>query len=143
MGTRRKSRELVLQILFQVDVGDIPFQEVSKNFWKIWKVSDEVRDFALSIAEGVIENLSSVDGIITKYAQNWDIGRINNIDRNILRMAIYEIIYNPDIPYKVAINEAIEISKKFGTPDSGKFINGILDKIAKNEKRSSVVQAEK
>jgi len=143
MGTRRKSRELGLQILFQVDVGDLPFQEVSKNFWKIWKVSDEVRDFALSISGGVIENLSSIDGIITKYAQNWDIGRINNIDRNILRMAIYEIVYSPDIPYKVAINEAIEISKKFGTPDSGKFINGVLDKIAKKEKRTNVIKAEK
>jgi len=133
----------VLQVLFQVDVGNTPFEEVAKNFWKIWKVPQDIRDFTLDISKGIVENIVSIDEAITKYAQNWDIRRINNIDRNILRMAIYEILFRPDIPYKVAINEAIEIAKKYGTIDSSKFINGILDRIAKKEIKTSVAKKEK
>ena len=134
MGTRRKSRELALQVLFQTDVGEILLEDAIKNFWKVEKTSPDIRDFALRLSRGVVDNITHIDEIIGKYAKNWKIGRINNIDRNILRIATYELLYCPDIPYKVAINEAIDIAKKYGTSESGKFVNGILDRVAKEEK---------
>lgn len=124
-----------LQILFQVDVGEIPLDDTFKNFWRVDKVSPEIRDFAAHICKGVVGNLKEVDSIVKKYTKNWEIGRINNIDRNILRIAIYELLFCRDVPYKVVINEAIEIGKKYGTLESGKFINGVLDGVAK-ERRS-------
>jgi N utilization substance protein B len=133
MGTRRKSRELALQVLFQMDVGEIALEDAVKNFWKIEKVLPEIRDFTLKLSGGVAENIVQIDELIKKYTKNWALDRINNIDRNILRIAVYEIIYCPDIPYKVSINEAIEIAKKYGTPESGKFINGVLDRVAKEK----------
>jgi len=143
MGTRRKARELALQILFQMDVGEIALEEAIKNFWKVGKVHPEIRDFTLKLSRGVMENIVQIDENIKKYTMNWTINRINNIDRNILRIAIYELIYCTDIPYKVAINEAIEIAKKYGTLESGKFINGVLDKVAKEKgKKEPSISAE-
>ena len=133
MGTRRKARELTLQVLFQTDVGEIALDDVISNFWRIEKVLPEIRDFSLRLSRGVMENISRIDEVIKKYTENWALNRINNIDRNILRIAIYELLYCPDIPYKVAINEAIEVAKKYGTSESGKFINGVLDRVAKEE----------
>jgi len=133
MKIRRKARELALQVLFQIDVGEIVLEDTIKNFWKIEKVLPEIRDFTLRLSRGVMENITQINEVITKYTKNWTINRINNIDRNILRIAIYELLYCPDIPYKVAINEAIEIAKKYGTLESGKFINGVLDKVAKEK----------
>jgi len=135
MGARRKARELVLQVLFQVDVGGLSLDEALENFWRVEKVPGEVRDFALRISKGVVENLKVIDESIRKYTKNWELERINNIDRNILRAAVYEILFCSDIPYKVSINEAIEIAKKYGTQDSGKFVNGVLDRIAKEKGR--------
>ena len=131
MGTRRKARELSLQVLFQVDVGGLSLDEAFGNFWRVGKSSEEIRDFTLRICRGVVENLEAVDAVISKYTRNWGIDRITNVDRNILRVAVYELLFCPDIPYKVSINEAIEVAKKYGTADSGKFINGVLDKVAK------------
>lgn len=133
MGARRKARELTLQVLFQVDVGGIQLEDVIENSWRIKSVSPDVRDFAMRMSEGVKENLSNIDKLIKKYTKNWEISRINNIERNVLRIAIYELLFCADIPYKVTINEAIEVAKKFSTLESGKFINGILDRIAREE----------
>lgn len=135
MGTRRRARELTLQVLFQVDVGEVTLEDAIKNFWKIEKVQEDVRNFTFRLSNGVKENRAEIDEIIKKYAKNWNIERINNIDRNILRIGIYELLYCFDVPYKVAINEAIEIAKKYGTADSGKFVNGILDRVAKEERK--------
>lgn len=131
MGTRRKARELALQVLFQIDVGEIALEDAIKNFWKIEKVTPEIKDFTLRLSRGVMENLGNIDEIIKKYTTNWLLNRINNIDRNILRIAVYELLFCADIPYKVTINEAIEIAKKYGTLESGKFVNGVLDRVAK------------
>ncbi len=136
MGTRRKARELALQVLFQVDVGEMALEDAVRNFWKIEKVLPEIRDFSLRLSSGVMKNLARVDEIIKKYTKNWALERINNIDRNILRIAIYELLYCLDVPYKVVINEAIEIAKKYGTFESGKFINGVLDRVAKETANS-------
>ena len=104
-----------------------------KDFWSREEVEKEVQDFANSIVKGTSKDLSKINEIISKYADNWDIKRMAVIDKNILRMGIYEILYREDIPPKVSINEAIELAKKYGDVDSGKFVNGILDKVRKTE----------
>ena len=93
----------------------------------------EVREFADSLVKGVYSNLKSIDDIISKYTDNWDIKRMAVIDKNILRLGVFELVYLKDIPEKVSINEAIELGKRYGDIDSGKFINGILDKIKQKE----------
>lgn len=127
---RRRAREFALQLMFQLDItGDKLTNEILKRFWEGNREDDEVRGFANSIVNGTIENLNTIDSIIKKTAENWQIDRMAVIDRNILRLATYELLYRDDIPPSVTINEAIEIAKKYGTEDSSAFINGILDKI--------------
>jgi N utilization substance protein B len=106
------------------------------DFWSIEKADDDVKDFANSLVKGTYENLARIDGLISKYAEHWEIKRMAVIDRNILRMGIFELLYMDDIPPKVSINEAIELAKKYGDIDSGKFVNGILDKVKKEECKS-------
>ncbi len=130
MGKRRQSRELAIQFLYQLDiVGQSEWQEALKNFWKENEADQEIKDFSIRIINNVIENKPAIDKLIESYATNWDISRIAAVDRNVLRSAISELIYAKDIPPIVAINEAVDIAKKYGTPESGKFVNGILDKI--------------
>lgn len=134
MGKRRKARELALQILYGLEISKGELPRTLSDFWESYPCNGEVRDFATKLATGTYDNLSFVDGTLKRYTDNWDISRIAAVDRNILRFAIYELLFLEDIPPKVTINEAIEIAKKYSTADSGKFINGILDKL-KNEKR--------
>ncbi len=131
---RRKAREYALQMLFQFDVTRKE-EGLIGHFWAQRQVVPAVRDFANCLVEGVLKNLDEIDGMIKKYAQHWSLNRIATVDRNILRFAIYEILYMDDIPAKVTINEAIEITKKYADQDSSAFINGILDKILKEESR--------
>jgi N utilization substance protein B len=132
MGKRRKSRELALQVLFQIDVGKLELEEALTSFWsnQVPNIEKEVREFATQLVRGTRENLETIDSLISKNAENWTIERIANVDRNILRSAIYEILYRPEIPTKVTINEAIELAKKYSSVESYQFVNGILDKIA-------------
>jgi transcription antitermination factor NusB len=95
---------------------------------------DEVVSYAVYLVNGVKENMEKIDAVISKYAANWEIGRMATVDRNILRVASYELLFSDEVPPKVAINEAIEMAKKYGDKDSSKFVNGILDKISKTEK---------
>ena len=136
MGKRRKARELALQILFQIDVGKLEPGEALSSFWsnQVPNIEKEVREFATQLVEGTRENLETIDTLISKNAENWTIQRIANVDRNILRSAIYEILYRPEIPDKVTINEAIELAKKYSSVESYQFVNGILDKIACNSR---------
>ncbi len=131
---RRKAREYALQMLFQFDVTRKE-EGLIGHFWAQRQVVPAVRDFANCLVEGVLKNLDEIDGMIKKYTQHWSLNRIATVDRNILRFAIYEILYMDDIPAKVTINEAIEITKKYADQDSSAFINGILDKILKEESR--------
>ena len=135
MGLRRKGREYALQILFQFDMTQNQ-EGLTERFWAQRKVIPAVRDFANLLVEGVLKNLDQIDALIQKYTQHWSLKRIAIVDRNILRFAIYEILYMEDIPAKVTINEAIEITKRYAEKDSGAFINGILDKIVKEESRA-------
>ena len=135
MSLRRKAREYALQILFQFDMTQNR-EGLTERFWRQRKVIPAVRDFANLLVEGVLKNLDEIDAMIQKYTQHWSLGRMAIVDRNILRFAIYEILYMEDIPAKVTINEAIEITKRYADKDSGAFINGILDKIVKEESRA-------
>jgi len=126
---RTQAREYALQILYQMDItGDLA-GEVLNRFWQSTSCDSEVRSFTTQIVRGASENLAEIDALIAKYSEHWEIDRMPTIDRSILRSAIYELLYRDDIPPKVAINEALELANKFSTPDSGKFINGILDKL--------------
>ncbi|MBW1616300.1 MAG: transcription antitermination factor NusB [Deltaproteobacteria bacterium] len=132
MGQRRKDRQLALQLLFSIDINPTPIKKAIDNFM-LYFANSEPTDFFLQIVNGVSNSYSEINDLIKKASKNWTINRMSVIDRNILRMGIYELIYCEDIPAKVTINEAIDISKKFGTKDSGAFINGILDKINKEK----------
>jgi transcription antitermination protein NusB len=129
---RRKAREHALQILFLLDIrNEKPSAAVLKHFWHEYDVDDEVKSFAEEIVKGTYKHLPKINDLIHQCAKNWSLERMAVVDRNVIRMAIYEILYRMDIPTSVTINEAIEIAKKFGTEESGAFVNGILDKVAR------------
>ncbi|MCX5665735.1 MAG: transcription antitermination factor NusB [Candidatus Omnitrophica bacterium] len=138
MRKRTKAREYALQILYAVDITKDDPKDCVERFWEgNEESSSEVKKFAAGIVLGVADNKKDIDKMIAKYATNWHLDRMAVIDRNVLRFATYELLYEKDIPPKVSINEAIDIAKKFGGPDSGKFVNGILDKINKTECKGS------
>ena len=129
MGNRRRSRELAMQALFFMDVSRKIANEMVEPFCACFSPPDRARPFFLVLVKGVIKALEQIDSIIERFSKNWRISRMSPVDRNIMRIAVYEIIYCRDIPSKVSINEAIDIGKKFGTEESGAFINGIIDSI--------------
>lgn len=139
MRQRTEARECALKILYAIEIRKESPEECIRNFWDNQPpATDIVRTFSDFLVEGVYKNKGEIDAVISKYAKNWQIQRMAAIDRNILRIATFELLFVDDIPPKVSINEAIEIAKKYGDKDSGKFVNGILDKISKTEKQNKV-----
>ena len=129
---RRKAREYALQILFQLDIRkEKPTAMLFKRFWAEYAPDDEVRSFTEEIVKGTVKHLRAINAKILASAKNWSLDRMATVDRNVLRLAAYEILYRIDIPLSVTINEAIELAKKFGTDESGAFVNGILDSVAR------------
>lgn len=129
MKKRTRARELALQFLYQLDLrGDELYQE-AREFVAAEERDAETTRFALRLVQGTHENKPAIDQMIQSVAQNWNISRMAVVDRNVLRLATYELVHCPDVPPKVAINEAIELGKRYSTQNSGAFINGILDKI--------------
>lgn len=129
---RRQAREIALQILYQLDVNPVDPVEALELYWRTFSPSLELRDFVERIVKGVSQHRPRIDELIDRYAEHWRLDRMDRVDRNILRMGVFELLYCDDIPMKVAINEAVELGKKFGSADDSKgFINGILDRIAK------------
>ena len=132
MGNRRKSRELAMQALFYMDMSRDEGKDVLlARFCEHFKPSNKAKPFFLELVNGVMQARSEIDAIIERFSSNWKISRMPCVDRNIMRVAVYEMINCDDIPTKVSINEAIDIGKRFGTEESGAFINGILDSIRK------------
>ena len=133
MGTRRKSRELALQALYQGELagqaGLLDFEEFCAHF----QVNKKAIPYAKKLLGAVQGKKEEIDQLISRYAENWRLERMSVVDRNILRLAVYELRYQDDVPTSVAINEAVEIAKRYSTDDSGPFINGILDAMAKEE----------
>ena len=129
MGRRRKSRESALQVLYQLNIAKQDATTALTRFQEHFLSDGEADDFLKRLVLGVLEHFSELDRLIEKYSENWRLDRINMIDRNILRIALFELLYCDEIPPKVTINEAIDLGKRFGSEDSGSFINGILDRI--------------
>jgi len=129
---RRKAREFALQILFRLDFTEkIINSKDLEEFWSDKKAPDEVKTFAEDLVRGTLNRLDDIDAMIEKVTENWLLKRMAAVDRNILRVAAYELLYRNDIPPAVTINEALEIAKKFSSTESAPFINGVLDKLSK------------
>ncbi|HOW34838.1 MAG TPA: transcription antitermination factor NusB [Candidatus Omnitrophota bacterium] len=134
MRKRTQSREWALKILYQADITGKPVLVSAEEFIANEEKADkEVADFCKRLVVGIGDNLEAIDSKIRAYATNWDFKRIAVIDRNILRLGIFELMHTPDVPPKVTINEAVELAKKYGDLESSKFVNGILDNIHKKE----------
>jgi len=130
VGTRRKSREIAIQILYQLEINEADIEDAVETYWDAYKPSRDLKDFSSHILHGVFRHRKDIDTVIGKTSNHWSLRRMPAVDRSILRAAIFEILYCPDIPLKVSIDEAIELAKKFGTEKSSSFVNGILDKVA-------------
>ena len=126
---RKKSREFALQVLYQLNITKQDVITALTQFEEHFLSPEEADEFLRRLVLGVLEHCPELDRLIEQYSENWRLDRINLIDRNILRMALFELLYCEDIPPKVTINEAIDLGKRFGSEDSGSFINGILDRI--------------
>jgi N utilization substance protein B len=132
MGTRRKSRELVLQMLFQADMGRQSADEVRHTFWKERdSVAGDVRGFADDLFGVASGRMAEIDGLIERHAEHWRMERMAAVDRNLLRAAVAELLGYPSTPRAVIINEALEIARKFSSPESVQFINGVLDSVGR------------
>jgi len=132
MRKRTQAREFAMQILYQMDITHDNSDACLNNFWH--GRSDEaidasIKEFSSNIVKGVAENLKVLDGKISQYATNWQLSRMAVVDRNILRMGAFELIFCEDIPPKVSINEAVDLAKRYSGAEAGKFVNAILDKI--------------
>jgi N utilization substance protein B len=130
VALRTKGREFAMQMLFQWEMSKQDVSKLEKKFWSNAKAADSTREFANRLFEGTARDISALDEMIVKHADNWRFERLAAIDRAILRLAIYEL-RNTDTPPKVVLNEAIELAKKFSSEDSGSFVNGILDAFRK------------
>jgi N utilization substance protein B len=131
MGARRKARELALQMLFQYDMSGNTPDMILLTFEELQKSKPNTREFAVRIFHGTVEHMPALDEMIQNQADNWRLSRMAGVDRNIIRMSVYEFLHESDTPKLVIIDEAIEIAKKYGTAKSPQFINGILDGILK------------
>jgi len=137
MRRRTKAREFALQILYQIDITAENAEIAIDNFWQLSveeDVDQEIKAFTTELVRGVAANLKAIDEYISRYATNWQLNRMAFVDRNILRMGCCEIVFRSDIPLKVAINEAVELAKKYSGIEAGKFVNGILDKVKLEKK---------
>jgi N utilization substance protein B len=133
MGGRRKARELALQMMYQIDLVNAKLEQMVTDFQPFQQCLPSIQDFSLDLVKRTLNNRQAIDELLAQCAQNWRIERMAIIDRNILRLSICELLYFPDIPGSVTINEAVEIAKKYGSEESSKFVNGILDAIARGK----------
>ena len=132
MGVRRKSREFALQMLFQADLGRQNAEQVRESFWRERPEAEaEVREFTEDIFRLAMERMAEIDTLIAAHAQHWRMERMSAVDRNILRAAVAELMGFPQTPPAVVINESLEVARKFSSPESIHFINGVLDSAAR------------
>ena len=134
MGSRRQSRERALQILFQWDIHGNT-EHWLEDFWERNPPTEEIREFAERLVNGVMTNLKELDRLIGAHATNWTVSRMPVVDRNILRAALYELLWMPEVPAKVTVNEAIELAKQFADDETKKFVNGVLDHVIGTDAR--------
>ena len=132
IASRRTSRELALRALYQIDVGKASPEEAIQAVSDAERYADETLAFARELVLGVAEHGGRIDSVIQKYARDWSLDRMADVDRNILRLAMYELRYLLDIPPSVSVDEAVELAKKYSTAESGRFVNGILGTVISN-----------
>lgn len=131
MASRREAREWAVQLLFQMDLNPGDVAEALADFWAERKTSAKSRQFVEDAVKGVLANQAGIDATIQKCAQNWNLARMAAVDRNIIRLAVYEMLHRTDIPHAVSINEAVELAKSLGDTGSPRFVNGLLDRLRK------------
>jgi N utilization substance protein B len=129
MGKRRKAREFALMVMYELEFRPGEAEQVLKGFWQDHPAAPEVQGFAEDLVRGTLDHADEIDRQVAGHATHWSLARIAPVERNILRLAAYELLHRHDIPEKVAINEAIELAKLYGSEESGAFVNGILDQI--------------
>lgn len=137
MGKRREGREAAVQFLFASELHGEHTPEEQEAFWTIHNAKNSVRTYAESLIQGVQAHVTEIDGLIEPVLENFRIQRLAHVDRNVLRLAVYEMLHVPEVPAPVIINEAIEIAKALGAGESGSFVNGILHKIAQKVRPKS------
>jgi len=130
MGVRRQAREIALQALYMIDFNDHWNEYLPGSFFNYFEAESSSKNFAEILIQGVLDNRSKLDSVITRASENWSIQRMARVDRSLLRVSCFELCCLPDVPKNVSINEAVEIAKRFGSEDSPMFINGVLDKIS-------------
>jgi len=128
-GRRRKARELALQLLYQNDLAGTRADEMFERTGEYVDATPEVKEYASLLVLGTLEHRDELDAKLSERSEHWRLGRMAAVDRNLLRLALYELLFEPDTPHAVVIDEAVEIAKKFSTPSSGPFVNGVLDGI--------------
>lgn len=138
MRVRSKAREIALHLLYRLELIKIDSQQAFEIYLENAPQKPEIVDFAKILIQGVLARQKDIDALIVEYVKNWEIERLAVIDRNILRIGCFELLFLEEIPPKVSINEAIELAKRYGDIDSPRFVNGVLDKIYKIEKKDSL-----
>jgi N utilization substance protein B len=134
MGRRRKAREDTLRILFRLEFENKQIEKTLDQYWKSKKASEEIKEYSTWLVNGVISDQAKIDNIIQQVSEHWRISRMALVDRNILRMAVFELLYEEKIAPAIVINEAIEIAKKYSGEEAATFVNGILDAVRKDLK---------
>lgn len=127
--SRSRCRELALQFLYQGEFGGLGREEDLSRFWSHFHRGAKVPDYLMALVLGVASHQEELDALIARYSEHWRLERMGAVDLSLLRLATYELLYQPDIPPKVVINEAVELAKRYGTEASGAFVNGLLDRI--------------
>ena len=133
MATRRRARECALQMMFQLDASGLTPRQTVDLYKENFAEGVLPDEFSIALFLGITEDLSGVDGVISNSSDHWRLDRMSCVDRNILRMGVYEILSSEEIPPRVAINEAVELAKRYGTAESPSFVNGILDRVARDK----------
>ncbi len=134
MGRRRKAREDTLRILFRLEFENKQIEKTLDQYWKSKKASEEIKEYSTWLVNGIISDQAKIDNIIQQVSEHWRISRMALVDRNILRMAVFELLYEENIAPAIVINEAIEIAKKYSGEEAATFVNGILDAVRKGLK---------
>lgn len=143
MTNRRSAREWAVQFLFQNDFNPGNIEQALTEFWKGKSSDSKSKQFTEDLIRGVLAHLPQIDALIQSYAEHWEIKRMNAVDRNVIRLALFEMLFRTDIPPVVSINEAVDIAKCYSSIESGKFVNGILDRALKDLSRPSREAVEK
>jgi len=137
MSKGRTARELALKVLFQIDVGKLPLDEVLETALEEVRPSDEAWDYVQKAVRGVVERQADLDAVIDELAVGWRVERLANVDKNVLRLALYELLHEKGAPASVVVNDAVEVAKKYSTEESGKFVNGILGSFLRRSESGS------